>query len=134
MLGLFAHFATQAATTLGIPCSRTYSLPTRRKLWDGAARAVRAQEGRRKKAQDTFEWRVRRCGLIAWDADPGVLDLRRHTLGGVGMQCAKWERVPMGAGRKVRGRVIDAIHRERQQAATAKSRYLKTRPIGHLNI
>ncbi|KAJ7076010.1 hypothetical protein B0H15DRAFT_865136 [Mycena belliarum] len=121
-LSLFVHFATHAATALGIPCSRAYSLPTRRQLW-----TVLRGPFAHKKSQENFERRVHRRGLKAWDADPKVVDLwfaylRRHALGGVGMRCVKWERVPMGVGREARGKVIDAIHRERQAAATSKAK------------
>ncbi|KAJ6602531.1 hypothetical protein DFH09DRAFT_1125055 [Mycena vulgaris] len=85
---LFVHFATHAAYSLGIPCTRMYSLPTTRQLWT-----------------ENFERKVHRRGIKAYDADPGVVDLwfrylQRHAMGGVGMRCVKWERMPMGVGQK----------------------------------
>ncbi|KAJ7641370.1 ribosomal protein S10 domain-containing protein [Roridomyces roridus] len=100
-MSLFVHFATHAAYSLGIPCSRMFSLPTQRQLW-----TVPRGPFIHKKSQENFERKVHRRGLKAWDADPAVIDLwfkylRRHAMGGVGMRCVKWERVPFGIGRKM---------------------------------
>ncbi|KAJ7208045.1 ribosomal protein S10 domain-containing protein [Mycena pura] len=115
---LFVHFATHAATALGIPCSRMYSLPTQRSLW-----TVLRGPFAHKKAQENFERKVHRRGLKAYDADPAVVDLwfkylRRHAMGGVGMRCVKWERMPIGVGRKTNINVVDTLNRNRQLATT----------------
>ncbi|KAJ7916540.1 ribosomal protein S10 domain-containing protein [Mycena leptocephala] len=80
---LFVHFATHAAYSLGIPCSRMYSLPTKRQIWT----VIRGPFAH-KKSQENFERKVHRRGLKAYDADPAVVDLwfkylRRHAMGGV---------------------------------------------------
>ncbi|KAJ7471800.1 ribosomal protein S10 domain-containing protein [Mycena latifolia] len=121
-MNLFVHFATHAAYSLGIPCSRAYSLPTQRQLWT-VLRGPFAQ----KKAQENFERKVHRRGIKAYDADPGVVDLwfrylRRHAMGGVGMRCVKWERMPLGVGRQLASQVADTLHREKQTPATTKSK------------
>ncbi|KAJ7084167.1 ribosomal protein S10 domain-containing protein [Mycena crocata] len=119
-MNLFVHFATHAAYSLGIPCSRMYSLPTKRQLW-----TVLRGPFAHKKSQENFERKVHRRGLKAYDADPGVVDLwfkylRRHAMGGVGIRCVKWERLPMGVGQKSDAAVLDAVNRTKQQ--TTKSR------------
>ncbi|KAJ7475220.1 ribosomal protein S10 domain-containing protein [Mycena galericulata] len=117
-MSLFVHFATHAAYSLGIPCSRMYSLPTKRQLW-----TVLRGPFAHKKAQENFERKVHRRGLKAWDADPGVIDLwfkylRRHAMGGVGMRCVKWERMPLGVGRKADTEAKDVLNRNKQLATT----------------
>ncbi|KAJ7645832.1 ribosomal protein S10 domain-containing protein [Mycena rosella] len=118
---LFVHFATHAAYSLGIPCSRMYSLPTQRQLWT-VLRGPFAQ----KKAQENFERKVHRRGIKAYDADPGVVDLwfkylERHAMGGVGMRCVKWERMPLGAGQRADTRVLDNLNRAKQLSSRIKS-------------
>ncbi|KAF8170704.1 hypothetical protein K438DRAFT_1982564 [Mycena galopus ATCC 62051] len=118
---LFVHFATHAAYSLGIPCSRMYSLPTQRTLWT----VVRSPFAG-KKSQENFERKVHRRGLKAFDADPAVVDLwfkylERHAMGGVGMRCVKWERMPLGVGQKLDTEVRDTLNRSKQ-VATSKSR------------
>ncbi|KAJ6589104.1 ribosomal protein S10 domain-containing protein [Mycena capillaripes] len=118
---LFVHFATHAAYSLGIPCSRMYSLPTKRQMWT----VIRAPFAY-KKSQENFERKVHRRGIKAFDTDPAVIDLwfkylRRHAMGGVGMRCVKWERMPMGVGQKADTEVRDTLN-QRKQLATSKSR------------
>ncbi|KAJ6617903.1 ribosomal protein S10 domain-containing protein [Mycena sp. CBHHK59/15] len=118
---LFVHFATHAAYSLGIPCSRMYTLPTKRTLW-----TVLRGPFAHKKAQENFERKVHRRGLKAYDADPEVVDrwfkyLRRHAMGGVGMRFTKWERMPMGVGKKTASEVMGAVNRSKQ-LATSSSR------------
>ncbi|KAK7018593.1 DNA-directed RNA polymerase [Favolaschia claudopus] len=120
-MNLFVHFATHAAYSLGIPCSRMYSLPTQRTIWT----VIRGPFAH-KKSQENFERKVHRRGIKAYDADPGVVDLwfkylRRHAMGGVGMRCVKWERMPLGVGQKLDTEVRDTLNRHRQ-LATTKSR------------
>ncbi|KAF8063535.1 ribosomal protein S10 domain-containing protein [Lyophyllum atratum] len=99
LLDLFTHFATHAASSLGIPVSRVVTLPTKRTLW-----TVPRSPFAHKKSQENFERRVHKRAIKAWDADPEVVDrwckyLRRHALGGVGMRITKWERLPLGFGK-----------------------------------
>ncbi|CAK5263607.1 unnamed protein product [Mycena citricolor] len=120
MMSLFVHFATHAAYSLGIPCSRMYSLPTQRTLW-----TVPRGPFVHKKSQENFERKVHRRGISAWDADPHVVDLwfkylRRHAMGGVGMRCVKWERLPMGVGKKMLAQVEHGLNNS--DAKTSKSR------------
>ncbi|KAJ6510408.1 ribosomal protein S10 domain-containing protein [Mycena sanguinolenta] len=120
-MNLFVHFATHAAYSLGIPCSRMYSLPTQRTLWT----IIRGPFAG-KKSQENFERKVHRRGLKAFDADPAVVDLwfkylQRHMMGGVGMRCVKWERMPLGVGKKLDTEVRDSLNRNKQ-LATSKSR------------
>lgn len=120
-MNLFVHFATHAAYSLGIPCSRMYSLPTQRSLWT----VVRAPFAG-KKSQENFERKVHRRGLKAFDADPAVVELwfkylQRHAMGGVGMRCVRWERMPLGVGQKLDTEVRDTLNRSKQ-AVPSKSR------------
>lgn len=99
LLDLFTHFATHAASSLGIPISRVVYLPTQRSLW-----TVLRSPFAHKKSQENFERKVHKRAIKAWDADPEVVDrwcryLRRHALGGVGMRVTKWERLPLGIGK-----------------------------------
>ncbi|KAJ7714071.1 ribosomal protein S10 domain-containing protein [Mycena metata] len=115
---LFVHFATHAAYSLGIPCTRMYMLPTQRTLW-----TVIKGPFAHKKTQENFERKVHRRGLKAYDTDPVVVDLwfkylRRHAMGGVGMRCVKWERMPLGVGQKAEKDVRDRLNRSRQVETT----------------
>ncbi|KAJ7584859.1 ribosomal protein S10 domain-containing protein [Mycena floridula] len=97
-LELFAHFATHAASALGIPCSQPAVLPIKRSMW-----TVIKSPFAYKKSQENFERKVHKRVIKAWDADPDVVDawlryLRRHNMGGVGMRAVKWERIPVGFG------------------------------------
>ncbi|PFH46538.1 hypothetical protein AMATHDRAFT_69602 [Amanita thiersii Skay4041] len=99
-LELFTHFASHAATALGIPISRVVKLPTQRSLW-----TVLKSPFVHKKSQENFERRVHKRMIKAWDADGEVVDrwvryLVRHGIGGVGMRIVRWDRVPVGVGRK----------------------------------
>ncbi|KAG6916627.1 hypothetical protein DXG01_006123 [Tephrocybe rancida] len=99
LLDLFTHFATHAASSLGIPCSPPVFLPNKRSLW-----TVPRSPFAHKKSQENFERIVYKRAVKAWDADPEVVDrwfryLRRHALGGVGMRTTKWERMPLSVGR-----------------------------------
>ncbi|KAG6860444.1 hypothetical protein C0995_011084 [Termitomyces sp. Mi166 len=98
LLDLFTHFATHAASSLGIPCSRPVFLPNKRTLW-----TVPRSPFAHKKSQENFERIVYKRAVKAWDADPEVIDrwfkyLRRHALGGVGMRTTKWERMALSVG------------------------------------
>ncbi|KAF5369409.1 hypothetical protein D9758_002622 [Tetrapyrgos nigripes] len=100
LLDLFSHFATHAASSLGIPCSRVAYLPTQRTLW-----TVPRSPFIYKKSQENFERKVHKRMIKAWDADEEVVErwfkyLRKHELGGVGMRMVKWERMELGVGRK----------------------------------
>ncbi|KAJ7074485.1 hypothetical protein C8F01DRAFT_1361113 [Mycena amicta] len=119
-MGLFVHFATHAAYSLGIPCSRMYSLPTQRTMWTVIRGPFAA-----KKSQENFERKVHRRGIKAFDADPVVIDLwfrylRKHAMGGVGIRCVKWERKPLGVGQGMEREVVDKLHRQKQ--LTTKTR------------
>ncbi|KAG5646781.1 hypothetical protein DXG03_002158 [Asterophora parasitica] len=99
LLDLFTHFATHAASSLGIPTSRVVTLPTKRTLW-----TVPRSPFAHKKSQENFERRVHKRAIKAWDAHPEAVDrwcryLRRHALGGVGMRVTRWERHPLGVGK-----------------------------------
>ncbi|KAJ3514258.1 hypothetical protein NLJ89_g2477 [Agrocybe chaxingu] len=101
LLNLFTHFATHAASSLGIPCSRVVALPTKRTLW-----TVLRSPFAHKKSQENFERRVHKRAIKAWDADPEVVErwvryLRAHALAGVGMRVTTWDRVPLGIGSAV---------------------------------
>ena len=99
LLDLFTHFATHAASSLGIPVSRVVTLPTKRTLW-----TVLRSPHVHKKSQENFERKVHKRAIKAWDADADVVDrwcryLRQHALGGVGMRVTKWRRMPVGIGK-----------------------------------
>lgn len=98
LLDLFTHFATHAASALGIPTSKVVYLPTQRSLW-----TVIRSPFAHKKSQENFERRVHKRAIKAWDADPEVVErwikyLRLHALGGVGMKVTRWEHLPIGVG------------------------------------
>jgi small subunit ribosomal protein S10 len=117
-MSLFVHFATHAAYSLGIPCSGMYTLPTQRTLW-----TVLRGPFVHKKSQENFERKVHRRGLKAYDADPEVVELwfkylQRHAMGGVGMRCVRWERMPMGVGQQTQAKVSDALNRHKQLTTT----------------
>lgn len=111
LLELFTHFATHAASSLGIPVSRVYNLPTKRTLW-----TVLRSPFVHKKSQENFERRVHKRAIKAWDADPEVVErwckyLRRHAMGGVGMRVTRWERMPFGVGRNMLERVDGELNK-----------------------
>lgn len=116
LLDLFTHFATHAASSLGIPVSRVVFLPTKRTLW-----TVPRSPFAHKKSQENFERRVHKRAIKAWDADPEVVDrwcryLRRHALGGVGMRVTKWERLPLGIGKTRLEEVNDRLEKKNGMA------------------
>jgi small subunit ribosomal protein S10 len=99
LLAQFTHFASHAASSLGIPISTVKSLPTQRSMW-----TVLKGPFVHKKKQENFERRVHKRAIKAWDADPEVVDrwvkyLQRHALAGVGMRVTRWERAHVGIGR-----------------------------------
>ncbi|KAJ7280371.1 hypothetical protein C8J57DRAFT_1302439 [Mycena rebaudengoi] len=129
LLALFVHFAAHAAYSLGMPCSRMYTLPTKRTLW-----TVLRGPFVHKKSQENFERKVHRRGLMVWDADSEVVErwfkyLRRHAMGGVGMRCVKWERMPIGIGQKTEIEVEDALHRSKQISNSVKIKRLGARIV-----
>jgi len=98
-LQLAAHFASHAASSLGIPLSGIASLPTKRTLW-----TVPRGPFAHKKSQENFERRVHARAIKAFDADAEVVDrwvryLEAHALPGVGMRVVRWHRLPVGIGR-----------------------------------
>ncbi|THV03065.1 hypothetical protein K435DRAFT_827287 [Dendrothele bispora CBS 962.96] len=109
LLELFSHFATHAASALGIPCSRVAYLPTQRTLW-----TVPRSPFVHKKSQENFERKVHKRMIKAWDADEEVVErwfkyLRRHEMGGVGMRMVKWERMELGVGQKRLAHLKDVL-------------------------
>jgi small subunit ribosomal protein S10 len=98
LLDLFTHFASHAATALGIPASKVIYLPTQRRLW-----TVIRSPFAHKKSQENFERRVHKRAIKAWDADPEVVEkwikyVRLHAMGGVGIKVTRWEHMPVGVG------------------------------------
>ncbi|KAH9475366.1 37S ribosomal protein S10, mitochondrial [Psilocybe cubensis] len=98
LLNLFTHFATHAASSLGIPTSKVVPLPTQRTLW-----TVLRSPFAHKKSQENFDRKVHKRAVKAWDADPEVVQrwiayLRAHAMAGVGMRVTTWERLPLGVG------------------------------------
>ena len=96
---LAAHFASHAASSLGIPLSGVVSLPTRRTLW-----TVPRGPFVHKKAQENFERRVHARAIKAFDADAEVVDrwvryVEANSVPGVGMRVVRWHRLPVGVGR-----------------------------------
>ena len=82
LLDLFTHFATHAASSLGIPVSRVVTLPTT--LW-----TVLRSPHVHKKNKENFERKVHERAIKAWDADADVVDrwcryLRQHAWAGWG--------------------------------------------------
>jgi ribosomal protein S10 len=110
-LNLFTHFASHAASALGIPASQVVALPTQRRLW-----TVLRSPFAHKKSQENFERKVHKRAIKAWDAHPQVVQrwityLRTHAMPGVGMKVITWERAPLGIGashlkKEARGQVL----------------------------
>ncbi|KAL5501032.1 RSM10 [Sanghuangporus vaninii] len=99
-LDLFLHFASHAASSLAIPVSEIIRLPTQRSLW-----TVPKGPFVHKKAQENFERRVHKRMIKAWDANDSVVDrwihyIRSHPQPGIGMRIVRWQRAPVGIGRK----------------------------------
>jgi small subunit ribosomal protein S10 len=100
-LSLFTHFATHAASALGIPISNVVALPRRRRLW-----TVIKGPFAHKKSQENFERITHKRAIKVWDADSGVVDLligylRKHVMGGIGMRVVRWDRKEVGFGSKL---------------------------------
>ncbi|KAF9523010.1 ribosomal protein S10 domain-containing protein [Crepidotus variabilis] len=98
LLNLFTHFASHAASALGIPIGGVASLPTKRTLW-----TVPRSPFAHKKAQENFERKIHKRAIKAFDADGEVVQrwvayLRTNALAGVGMKVTTWDRVPLGIG------------------------------------
>jgi small subunit ribosomal protein S10 len=58
-----------------------------------------------KKSQENFERKVHKRLIKAWDADQEVVDrwlqyVQKHAIGGVGIRIVRWERVPVGVGKR----------------------------------
>nr|GAT52737.1 mitochondrial RNA polymerase [Mycena chlorophos] len=120
LMDLFIHFATHAAASLGIPCGKPFILPTQRSMW-----TVIRSPFAGKKSQENFERKVHRKGIKAWDADPAVVDLwfrylRKHAMGGVGIRCVKWERMPIGVGAGLERTVKEKLHAKTQVQSRIK--------------
>ena len=122
LLDFFVHFASHAATALGIPISKPVHLPTERRLW-----TVLRGPFVHKKSQENFERRTHKRVVKAWDANPEVVDmlvqyLQRHIAPGVGLRTVQWKRAPVGVGQKtleaVMGslRLDDHVRREKVKA------------------
>ena len=99
LLAQFTHFASHAASALGIPISPVQPLPTQRSLW-----TVPKGPFVHKKKQENFERKVHKRVIKAWDADLEVVDkwvkyLQKHALAGVGIRVTRWERAPVGIGK-----------------------------------
>ncbi|KIM37445.1 hypothetical protein M413DRAFT_77168, partial [Hebeloma cylindrosporum] len=95
LLNLFTHVAAHAASSLGIPVSKTASLPTKRRLW-----TVLRSPFVHKKSQENFERKTHKRAIKAWDADPEVVHrwityLRANAMPGVGLKVTTWERLPL---------------------------------------
>ncbi|KAL0948174.1 hypothetical protein HGRIS_010785 [Hohenbuehelia grisea] len=113
LLDLITHFATHAASALGIPTSRVIPLPTKRTLW-----TVPRSPFAHKKSQENFERRVHKRVIKAWDADPEVVErwaqyVRHHALGGVGMRITQWQRYPVGFGESRLAKALEDVNRPR---------------------
>ncbi|KAF7973819.1 hypothetical protein HWV62_20408 [Athelia sp. TMB] len=104
-LELFTHFATHAASALGIPTSGVYPLPNQRRLW-----TVLRSPFVFKKTQQNFERITHARGVKAWDATEEVVDmwakvLMTHAMPGVGVKITRWNRMEVGVGAKELGKV-----------------------------
>lgn len=123
LLDLFTHFATHTASALGIPVSRVVTLPTKRTLW-----TVPRSPHVHKKSQENFERKVYKRAIKAWDAHPDVVDkwcqyLRKHALAGVGLRVTRWQRMPLGIGKK---RSEEAENELRKQGDGSHKGMIKT--------
>lgn len=98
LLNLYVHFASHAASALGIPITRPAALPTQRRLW-----TVIKGPFVHKKAQENFERKTHKRVVKVYDADQDVVDkllayLEHHALAGVGLRAVRWHRAPVGVG------------------------------------
>ncbi|KAI0338149.1 ribosomal protein S10 [Trametopsis cervina] len=101
LLDLFTLFVKHSASALAIPISRPTMLPTQRSLW-----TVPRSPFVHKKSQENFDRKTHKRAIKAWDADPEVVErwvryLQLHPLAGVGMRVVRWERAPVGVGKKI---------------------------------
>lgn len=109
LLQMFSHFAAHSASALGIPISHPTPLPTQRSMW-----TVLKGPFVHKKSQENFDRKTHKRVIKAWDADPEVVErwvryLEKHALAGVGMRVVRWERAPVGVGKKVADAVAAAM-------------------------
>ncbi|KAL1673205.1 hypothetical protein EV122DRAFT_283234 [Schizophyllum commune] len=126
-LELFTHFATHAAYSLGIPCSRPARLPTQRSMW-----TVIKSPFVHKKSQENFERKTHKRVIKAWDADGEVVRrwaayLRKHAMGGVGMRVTMWDRLPLhpeGSTQSVAEQSLEALERSKRQTPKEQIRAL----------
>lgn len=111
-LDLFMHFASHAASSLAIPVSSAIRLPKQRSLW-----TVPKGPFIHKKAQENFERIVYKRMIKAWDATDNVVErwlhyIQSHPQPGIGLRIVRWQRAPVGIGRK---------HTERTSAGQMES-------------
>ena len=116
-LDFFVHFASHAAAALGVPLSKPVHMPTQRRLW-----TVLRGPFVHKKSQENFERRTHRRVVKAWDAHPDVVDmlvqyLEKHIAPGVGMRAVKWQRAPVGVGKKTMESVLGHMRLDEQVRA-----------------
>ena len=114
LLDFFVHFASHAATALGVPVSKPVHLPTQRRLW-----TVLRGPFVHKKSQENFERRTHKRLVKAWDANPEVVDmlvqyLEKHIVPGVGLRTVKWRRAPVGVGAKTLEAVMGQMRLDKQ--------------------
>ncbi|GJE91174.1 ribosomal protein S10 [Phanerochaete sordida] len=120
LLQMYSHFAVHAAAALGIPTSAPTPLPTQRSLW-----TVLKGPFVHKKAQENFDRKTHKRLIKAWDAHPDVIErwvryMEKHALAGVGMRVVRWERAPVGVGKKVEEAVAAAMEAAKLQTPQAQ--------------
>jgi len=99
-LDMFIHFASHAASSLGIPISRPVNLPTQRSLW-----TVPKGPFVHKKNQENFDRRTHKRVIKAFDATETVVTrwlqyIQAYPQAGVGMRVVRWYRAPLSVGQK----------------------------------
>ena len=99
-LDLFMHFASHAASALAIPTSEPVRLPKQRSLW-----TVLKGPFVHKKNQENFDRVVHKRVMKRWDATEGVVErwlryIQTYPQPGIGMRVVRWQRAPVGIGRK----------------------------------
>lgn len=117
LLDFFVHFASHAASALGVPVSKPVHLPTQRRLW-----TVLRGPFVHKKSQENFERRTHKRVVKAWDASPEVVDMlvqyiEKHLAPGVGLRTVKWTRAPVGVGQKTLEAVMGKMRVDEQLRA-----------------
>ena len=126
LLDLFSKFATHAASALAIPISKPTPLPTQRSLW-----TVPKGPFAHKKSQENFDRKTHKRIIKAWDTDPEVIErwiryLESHALAGVGLRAIRWERAPVGIGKKILESVRGELRGTRKvEAPTTKDQVKK---------